>query len=182
MIWKIILIWKDTHHSIEGLTPDNTYSISKKSHEVKGMSSETWFLQYNSGEGYTDWSQEHSGLYNSKMEEVWHNQEFSKSWLQSQTKQSRMKGLSKRCDQWPNGHSDWVPKILCVGMGQSSRRITNTAPHWTGHYNSMARSKPLQNPWKPTWSLKKAPEEMWGTRFFGLVKPRLNCLALMFRC
>uniref|UniRef100_A0AAZ3R8J8 Uncharacterized protein n=1 Tax=Oncorhynchus tshawytscha TaxID=74940 RepID=A0AAZ3R8J8_ONCTS len=53
--------------------------------------------------------QDHSGLHQSKMEEVWNHQDSSESWPPNQTEQSGEKGLGQGGYQQPDSHSDRAP-------------------------------------------------------------------------
>ncbi len=92
------MIWKGTHFFIKGFTADNA---CQSENQVMGSKEQPAELRdrivsrHRSGEvsKKNDGSQEHSGFHNSQMEEVWHNQDSSKSWSPSQTEQLMEKGL-----------------------------------------------------------------------------------------
>ncbi len=96
------MIWKGTHLSKKGLTSWQCISEQKTSHEVKGTACRAQRQDCFEAQIWgrlqkdfccTEGSQEHSGFHNSQMEEVWHNQDSSKSWSPSQTEQLMEKGL-----------------------------------------------------------------------------------------
>jgi hypothetical protein len=96
------MFWKGTHLSIKGLRADNAYQSEKQTMRSKELPAELRdriVSRHRSGEGYkkkfccTEGSQEHSDFHNSQMEEVWLNQDSSKSWSPNQTEQLMDKGL-----------------------------------------------------------------------------------------
>ena len=105
------------------------------------------------------------------------NQDSSESWPLSQAEQSGKKGFGKRGDQEPDGHSGWAPEIRCGEGGNPSRRTSITAtlhqPIWALWQGGQTEASPQLG------VFKRAPKvlRMWETRFSGLIKPRLNCLA-----
>ena len=76
------------------------------------------------------------------MEEVWNNQDSSKSRLSNQTEQSGEKGLGKRDEQEPDGPCSWAPEIL-----REDRR-NFTKPIW--HQEWPDENLPsVKDTWKP---------------------------------
>ena len=91
---------------------------------------------------------------------------------------SLTKGLGKRGDQEPDGHSGWAPEIMC-GDGrkfQKDNHHCNTPLIWAWQSEQQMEASPQ---WKthesPLGVCKKAPK---GLSDSALIKPRLNCLIL----
>ena len=83
------------------------------------------------------------------------------TWKPGQTEQLRSKGLSKRGYQEPDGHSGWVPKILC-GVGRNFQKDNdncNTPSIWALWQSGQTAASPqLKTQESPLRVCKKQTE------------------------
>lgn len=103
----------------------------------------------------------------SLMEEVW----LFLRWASRQTKQPEGKGIGKRCDQKPDGHSGRAPEIMCKDR-KTSRGTTSSNGHvWFPLDMMMFRIQAKQfNPLVHLVSYSMSPSGAFFFSFFSFCK------------